>query len=84
MNRPERIALVVYVRRTYITLDFCKLSIRRPLFCNMQYVIYIKESVEAVMIVNYILPNRNRFKFDIAAIDIFYLFLLTSITYQKF
>ena len=47
----------------------------------MQYVTHIKESVEAVMMVNYILPNRNRFKFDIATIDIFYLFLLTSISY---
>ena len=36
----------------------------------MRYVIHIEESVDAV-IVNYILPNRNRFMLDIGSIEIF-------------
>ena len=38
-----------YIKFTYKTLDFCKLSTRTFLFCYMRYVIHKKESVEAVI-----------------------------------
>ena len=45
----QRIALVVYVKRTYKTSDFCMLCTCTSLFFNMWYAIPIKESVEAVI-----------------------------------
>ena len=40
---------VIYAKRRYKTLDFCKLSISTYLFCSMWFAMHIKESTEAVI-----------------------------------
>ena len=64
---------VVYVRHRYknwISLSFLYVHI---LFCKVKNFTHMKEYVEAV-IVNHILPNRNRLLIDIASKEIFLLF----------
>ena len=70
---PQRIVHVVYVKYTYknwISLSFLYVHI---LFCKVKNFTHINEYVEAV-IVNHILPNRNRLLIDIASKEIFLLF----------
>ena len=47
VNGPQTIVHAIYVKRTYKTLDFCKLPVR-TYFVQLKYFIHIKESVEAV------------------------------------
>ena len=46
-NGTQRTVRIVYIKE--LTKHFCKLSTRTSLFCNMCYVIHIKESPEAVI-----------------------------------
>ena len=49
VNGPQRIVHVVYVKRIYKTLDFCKLPVRTYFVLKLKYFKHILESVEVVI-----------------------------------
>ena len=47
VSGSQKIVHVVYVKKTYRKLDFCKLPVRKYFY--LKYFIHVKESVEAVI-----------------------------------
>ena len=66
MNVSQIIVRVVCIKGMYKTSDFCKLSNRMSLFCNMWYAMHRKESAEAVINRKLHTP-KEKFMFDIAS-----------------